>query len=100
MDEQALLIGVAARPGSQPEACRVKFGVPETPAGGVDEGLDVNVHGFGPSPISVQLAPRGSLPNLPKQSQERGRPRRKRNWSAPTVLFVLRTLFRHYMSFT
>jgi len=60
MDEQALLFGVAAGPGSQPgKACGVKFDLLGAAAGGVDEGLDVNVHGFGSGPISVQSAPKG-----------------------------------------
>ena len=60
MGQPALLFGLAARPGSPPgKACGAKFDLLGADAGGVDEGLDVNVHGFGPGPISVQLAPAG-----------------------------------------
>ena len=82
MDEQALLLGVAAGTGSQPgKPCRVKVDLIGAGVGSADEGLDVNVHGFGLSEISLNPAParsRGALPNLEKRGQERGRPRRGR----------------------
>ena len=82
MDEQALLLGVAAGPGSRPgKACRVEVDLIGAGVGSADEGLDVNVHGFGLSPISLNLAPtrfRGALPYLEERGQERGRPRRGR----------------------
>ena len=85
MDHQALLFGGAARPGQRPgEARRAAFGLVGASARGVDEGRDVNVHGFGLTPISLHLAPtgsRGALPYLEKRGRERGRPRQGRNWS-------------------
>ena len=82
MYERALPFGVAAGPGSKPrKACRVEFDLIGVGAGGVDEGLDVNVHGFGLRPISINLAPprsRGALPYLEERGRERGRPRRGR----------------------
>ena len=82
MDEQALLLGVAAGPGSRPgKACRVEVDLIGAGVGSADEGLDVNVHGFWLSPISLNLAPtrfRGALPYLEERGQERGRPRRGR----------------------
>jgi len=60
MDHQALLFGGAARPGQRPgEARRAAFGLVGASARGVDEGRDVNVHGFGLGPISLNLAPKG-----------------------------------------
>ena len=85
MGQPALLFGLAARPGSPPgKACGAKFDLLGADAGGVDEGLDVNVHGFGPGPISLHLTPnsvQGALPNLEKRGRERGRPRQQRKWS-------------------
>ena len=85
MDEQALLLGVAAGPGSRPgKACRVEVDLIGAGVGSADEGLDVNVHGFWLSPISLNLAPtrfRGALPYLEERGQERGRPRTGRGWS-------------------
>ena len=85
MDERAPPFGVAAGPGFQPgKACRVEFDLIGAGAGGVDEGLDVNVHGFGPGLISLHLTPnsvQGALPNLEKRGRERGRPRQQRKWS-------------------
>ena len=58
MDHQALLFGVAAGPGSQPRrACRVEVDLIGAGVGSADEGLDVNVHGFGLSPTSLHLTP-------------------------------------------
>ena len=85
MDERALPFGVAAGPGSRPgKACRVEVDLIGAGVGSADEGLDVNVHGFGLSPISLHLAPtgsRGALPYLEKRGRERGRPRQQRRWS-------------------
>ena len=82
MDERALLFGVAAGPGSQPRrACRVEVDLIGTGLGSADEGLDVNVSGFGLSRISLNLAParfRGARPNLEERGEERGRPRQGR----------------------
>ena len=85
MDERALPFGVAAGPGSRPgKACRVEVDLIGAGVGSADEGPDVNVHGFGLTPISLHLAPtgsRGALPYLEKRGRERGRPRQGRNWS-------------------
>ena len=82
MDERALPFGVAAGPGFQlGKACRVEVDLIGAGVGGADEALDVNVHGFGLGPISLNLAPtrsRGALPNLEKRGQERGRLRQQR----------------------
>ena len=82
MDERVLLLGVAAGPGSQlGKACRVEVDLIGAGVGGADEALDVNVHGFGLGPISLNLAPtrsRGALPHLEKRGQERGRLRQQR----------------------
>lgn len=46
-----------------------------------DERLDVNVHGFGLSRISLNPTPtgsRGALPYLEERGEERGRPRPRR----------------------
>ena len=59
MDQQALLFGPFVRPGFQPgEACRVEFDLIGAGAGGVDEGLDINVHAFALGQIPLQLAPK------------------------------------------
>lgn len=85
MDERALLFGVAAGAGSQPgRACPVEVDLIGGGVGSADEGLDVNVHGFGPSPISLNLTPtrsRVALPNLEKRGRERGRRRQRRRWT-------------------
>ena len=82
MDERALPFGVAAGPGSRPgKACRVEVDLIGAGVGSADEGPDVNVHGFGLSPISLNLTPtrsRGALPNLEERGEERGRPRQGR----------------------
>ena len=85
MDHKALLFGGAARPGQRPgEARRAAFGLVGASARGGDEALDVNVHGFWLSPISLHLTPtrsRGAVPNLEMRGQERCRPRQGRRWS-------------------
>jgi hypothetical protein len=85
MDERALLFGVAVGPGSRPrKARRVEVDLIGAGLGSADERLDVNVHGFGLSRISLNRAPawfRGALPNLEKQGGERGWPRRGRRLS-------------------
>jgi|GEM_PF-4108964 len=61
MDHQVPEFGVGDRPGRWPsEARRAAFGPVGAGAGSVDEGLDINVHGFGVSPTSLQLAPMGT----------------------------------------
>jgi len=85
MDERALLFGVAAGPGCRSrKVCRVEVDLIGAGVGSADEGMDVNVHSFRLSPISLNLAPtrsRGALPNLEERGQERGRPRQQRRWS-------------------
>lgn len=49
-----------------------------------DEGMDVNVHGFGLSPISLNLTPTrlsGALPYLEERDGSGGRPREIRRWT-------------------
>ena len=71
--------------GSQPgKACRVEVDAIGAGVGSADEGLDVNVHAFGLSPISLNLTPtrsRGALPNLEERGEERGRPPKGRRWT-------------------
>ena len=43
------------------KACRVEVDLIGAGVGSADEGLDVNVHGFGLGPISLQLAPAGAF---------------------------------------
>jgi hypothetical protein len=85
MDEQALLFGVAAGPGSRlGKARRVGVDLIGAGLGSADERLDVNVHGSGRGPISLNRAPawfRGALPNLEERGGECGWPRRGRRLS-------------------
>src|SRR3972149_11661854 len=102
MDERALPFGVAAGPGSRPgKACRVEVDLIGAGVGSADEGLDVNVHGFGPGPISVQLAPEGRFRiwgsgDRSAASLARGEIGVK--LESPTVLFLLHRSFSHHMS--
>ena len=85
MDERAPLFGSAVGPGFRPrKACLVEVDLIGAGVGSADEGLDINVHGFELSRISLNLAParsRRALRNLEKRGQERGRPRRGRRLS-------------------
>lgn len=105
MDEPALLFGAAAGPGSQPgNACRVEVDLIGAGMGSADEGLDVNVHGFGLSRISLNFAPdrsRGALPNLEERGRQGGglgRGEGGLKLESPTVLFLLHRSFSHHMS--
>ena len=104
MDHQALLFGGAARPGQRPgEARRAASGLVGASARGVDEGLDVNVHGFRLNPTSLNLTAtrsRVALPNLEKRGRERGRPRQQRRWSEIGVPDCFISITQIIQSFT